>query len=81
MRAFGMSVIAATLGVTIAILNGVSAPGETREMNLATTCAHMDWPAIPASCLIGATARPVRVISDAPRQADDMAMRFATAFE
>ena len=89
MRALHMSAIAAACAVTIAALMGVAAPSVTKELSLgvtkessvAGTCAHATWPDIPADCLVGASPRPVRMISSEHLQADKMAFRFTTAFE
>lgn len=66
-----------------AAITGLSFSAETKEVNLAETCALAAWPLIPAECLDGGTGYEVRQISaDAPAQVDlqEMTLRFTDAF-
>jgi hypothetical protein len=66
---------------TVAAALTAAFPGETREVNVAETCAHAAWPEIPAGCLDGGKGRDVRYVTANKAADDDMATRFAAAFE
>jgi len=66
-----------------AAITGLSFRGETKEVNLAETCAQAAWPLIPAECLDGGKGHEVRQISaDAPAKVElqEMTLRFTDAF-
>lgn len=66
-----------------AAITGLSFSAETKEVNLAETCAQAAWPMIPAECLDGGTGQEVRQISAvAPAEVDlqEMTLRFTDAF-
>ncbi len=74
--------LATAFAATVAgALTGASLRGETKEVDLAATCAAAEWPMIPAGCLDG-TARDVRyVTADNQIDAREMERRFEVAFQ
>jgi hypothetical protein len=66
--------------VVAAAITGTSFRGETREVDVAETCARAAWPQIPAGCLEGGKGTEVRfVTANVPTDAA-MAARFESAF-
>jgi hypothetical protein len=82
--AFAVTAIGAALAISSVL------PGVAREATTAPACATATWPQIPADCLVGGVARPVRNISldnraaetqQRQRLAAEASDRFATAFQ
>lgn len=75
--------LATAFAATVAgALTGASLRGETKEVDLAATCASAEWPMIPAACLSGGSDNDVRYVT-ADNRIDERAMeqRFAVAFQ
>jgi hypothetical protein len=69
----------ATVAGTLA---GATFRGETKEVDLAATCATATWPSIPAACLEGSDGNDVRyVTADSRFHSTDMELRFSVAFQ
>ena len=83
MKTIRKTLLTAAFAATVAgALTGASLRGETKEVDMAATCAAAEWPMIPAGCLEGAPSSDVRYVSadnrlDTPR----MQQRFAVAFQ
>jgi hypothetical protein len=83
MKTIRKTLLATAFAATVAgALTGASLRGETKEVDLAATCAAAEWPMIPAACLEGAQSSDVRYVT-ADNQIDMRAMerRFTVAFQ
>ena len=82
-----LSVAVAFAAITAAGITGATLRGETKETDLAATCAEATWPMIPTECLEGADNNAVRQASAITAGtteyvlADTMNERFAVAFQ
>ena len=83
MKTIRKALLATAFAATVAAaLTGASLRGETKEVDLATTCAAAEWPMIPAACLNGGPGSEVRyVTADNQIDAREMERRFAVAFQ
>lgn len=83
MNTIRKTLLATAFAATVAAtLTGASLRGETKEVDLAATCATAAWPMIPAACLDGGPGREVRYVTADVRETDrDMEERFAIAFQ
>lgn len=83
MKTTRKTLLATAFAATVAAaLTGASLRGETKEVDLAATCATAAWPMIPAACLDGGPGQEVRYVSADVRAGDrDMGERFAIAFQ
>jgi hypothetical protein len=77
------ALLAIAFAVTAAgALTGATFRGETKEVDLAATCAAADWPNIPAACLEGSNGKDVRyVTADNRLDMTEMELRFSVAFQ
>ena len=75
--------LTAAFAATVAgALTGATFRGETKEVDLAATCAAAEWPQIPVGCLDGAKGEEIRYVS-ADNRIDlaSMELRFSVAFQ
>jgi hypothetical protein len=85
------TLVAVAFAATVAAgITGATLRGETKETDLAATCAAANWPMIPAECLQGARQENVRYVSadklpgtEPTRMAanTELADRFSVAFQ
>ena len=74
------TLLSAAFAVTVAgALTGATFRGETKEADLAATCAAANWPNIPAACIEGSNGKDVRFVTADNRF--DMTERFSVAFQ
>jgi hypothetical protein len=75
--------LATAFAVTAAgALAGATFRGETKEVDMAATCATANWPNIPAACLEGSNGKDVRyVTADGRPDMSEMQLRFSVAFQ
>jgi hypothetical protein len=74
--------LATAFAATVAgALTGASLRGETKEVDLAATCAAAEWPMIPAGCLDGAAHDVRYVTADNRIDTREMERRFEVAFQ
>jgi hypothetical protein len=83
MNTIRKALLATAFAATVAgALTGASLRGETKEVDLAMTCATAEWPMIPAACLDGQAGRDIRyVTADNRIDARAMERRFEVAFQ
>lgn len=83
MNTIRKGLLATAFAATVAAaLTGASLRGETREVDLAATCATAAWPMIPAACLDGGPSHDVRyVTADNRLDTREMERRFSVAFQ
>jgi hypothetical protein len=77
------ALLAIAFAVTAAgALTGATFSGESKEVDLAATCAAAEWPNIPAVCLEGSDGKDVRyVTADNRLDMSEMELRFTVAFQ
>jgi hypothetical protein len=77
------ALLATAFAATVAgALTGATFRGETKEFDLAATCAAAEWPNIPAACLEGSDGKDIRyVTADNRLDMSDMELRFTVAFQ
>ena len=77
------ALLAIAFAVTAAgALTGATFRGETKELDLAATCATANWPNIPAACLEGSNGKEIRyVTADNRFDMTEMELRFTVAFQ
>jgi hypothetical protein len=77
------ALLATAFAATVAgALTGATFRGETKELDLAATCATAQWPNIPAACLDGSKGKDVRyVTADSRLDMSEMELRFSVAFQ
>ena len=62
-RAIGIALATCTfLAMVFAVTVGAAGRGETSEARAKAVCLDAVWPRIPAECLVGSTARDVRLV-------------------
>jgi hypothetical protein len=82
MNTIRKALLATAFAATVAgALTGASLRGETKEVDLAATCASAEWPMIPAACLNGGSDNVRYVTADNRIDARAMEQRFAVAFQ
>ncbi len=83
MKMIRKTFLVAAFAVTVAAaLTGATFRGETKEVDLAATCAAAEWPNIPAACLDGSTGEAIRyVTADNRIDMNKMELRFTVAFQ
>lgn len=83
MKTFRKAFLAIAFAVTVAgAFTGATFRGETKEADLAATCAAAAWPNIPAACLEGSNGKDVRyVTADNRLDMTEMEQRFLVAFQ
>jgi hypothetical protein len=83
MKTIRKTLLGLAFAATVAgALTGATFRGETKEVDLAATCATAAWPNIPAACLEGGDGQDVRyVTADNRLDMSEMELRFSVAFQ
>lgn len=73
--------LGAVFAVTVTAALTAASFGISKEQSATETCAHENWPYIPAGCLADASTADVRIVPLDRTSESLMAERFAVAFD